>query len=51
MVLDSFVGTYMEKQAEELIFENISKNLADADEYPGKLTSLDILSDESDQNL
>ncbi|KAL2387970.1 hypothetical protein RJ035_003740 [Blastomyces gilchristii] len=32
--LASFVGTYMEREAEELLSENISKNLADADEYP-----------------
>lgn len=32
--LASFVGTYMEKHAEELMFENISKNMSDADEYP-----------------
>lgn len=30
----SFVGTYMEREANELAMENISKNLADADEYP-----------------
>ena len=32
--LASFVGTYMEKQAEELMIENISKNMSDSDEYP-----------------
>ncbi|PGH13368.1 glutamate decarboxylase [Polytolypa hystricis UAMH7299] len=30
----SFVGTYMEREADQLAAENISKNLADADEYP-----------------
>ncbi|RFU32595.1 hypothetical protein B7463_g3735, partial [Scytalidium lignicola] len=35
--LASFVGTYMESQAEQLINENISKNLADADEYPAMM--------------
>ncbi|EEH33433.1 glutamate decarboxylase [Paracoccidioides lutzii Pb01] len=30
----SFVGTYMEREADELLSENINKNLADADEYP-----------------
>ncbi|QKX59996.1 uncharacterized protein TRUGW13939_07138 [Talaromyces rugulosus] len=32
--LASFVGTYMERQANVLMAENIAKNLADADEYP-----------------
>ncbi|QSS50884.1 glutamate decarboxylase [Histoplasma capsulatum var. duboisii H88] len=32
--LASFVGTYMEREADELLFENVGKNLADADEYP-----------------
>jgi len=32
--LASFVGTYMEDQGRSLMLENISKNLADADEYP-----------------
>ena len=32
--LASFVGTYMETHAEQLMFENISKNMSDADEYP-----------------
>ncbi|ESZ98453.1 glutamate decarboxylase [Sclerotinia borealis F-4128] len=35
--LASFVGTYMENHAEQLMFENISKNLADADEYPAMM--------------
>lgn len=35
--LASFVGTYMEKHAEELMFENISKNMSDADEYPAMM--------------
>lgn len=30
----SFVGTYMEREADALFLENISKNMADADEYP-----------------
>jgi hypothetical protein len=28
----SFVGTYMETHAEQLMFENISKNMSDSDE-------------------
>ncbi|EED15352.1 glutamate decarboxylase, putative [Talaromyces stipitatus ATCC 10500] len=32
--LASFVGTYMERQANALMAENLAKNLADADEYP-----------------
>ncbi|KAI9814709.1 MAG: hypothetical protein M1826_002155 [Phylliscum demangeonii] len=32
--LASFVGTYMEKEAQELMVENIAKNMADMDEYP-----------------
>ncbi|KAF2453410.1 pyridoxal phosphate-dependent transferase [Lineolata rhizophorae] len=32
--LASFVSTYMEKEAEQLMVENLAKNLADADEYP-----------------
>lgn len=32
--LASFVGTYMETHAEQLMFENISKNMSDSDEYP-----------------
>ena len=28
----SFVGTYMEREANDLIMENISKNMSDADE-------------------
>lgn len=35
--LYSFVGTYMETQAEQLMFENISKNMSDADEYPAMM--------------
>jgi len=34
----SFIGTYMEREANELAMENISKNLADADEYPALMT-------------
>ncbi|KMP09364.1 glutamate decarboxylase [Coccidioides immitis RMSCC 2394] len=30
----SFVGTFMEREAQQLLVENIGKNLADADEYP-----------------
>jgi glutamate decarboxylase len=30
----SFVGTYMEPHAKQLLIENLSKNLADSDEYP-----------------
>lgn len=32
--LASFVGTYMEREANALMAENMSKNLSDADEYP-----------------
>lgn len=32
--LASFVGTYMEREANALLAENMAKNLADADEYP-----------------
>ncbi|OKL61807.1 Glutamate decarboxylase [Talaromyces atroroseus] len=32
--LASFVGTYMERDANALMAENMAKNLADADEYP-----------------
>jgi glutamate decarboxylase len=35
--LASFVGTYMESQADQLIMENISKNMSDADEYPAMM--------------
>ncbi|KAK8216355.1 pyridoxal phosphate-dependent transferase [Phyllosticta capitalensis] len=35
--LASFVGTYMERQAEELMIENLSKNMSDADEYPAMM--------------
>ncbi|KAF3909526.1 hypothetical protein AA313_de0204446 [Arthrobotrys entomopaga] len=35
--LASFVGTYMESQAEQLMMENISKNMSDADEYPAMM--------------
>ncbi|KAI9838790.1 MAG: hypothetical protein M1837_002319 [Sclerophora amabilis] len=35
--LASFVGTYMEGQAERLMIENISKNMSDADEYPSMM--------------
>ncbi len=32
--LASFVHTWMPKQADQLMMENISKNLIDQDEYP-----------------
>ncbi|KZF20893.1 glutamate decarboxylase [Xylona heveae TC161] len=35
--LASFVGTYMEDHAQQLMIENISKNLSDADEYPAMM--------------
>jgi len=35
--LASFVGTYMETRADDLIKENISKNMSDADEYPAMM--------------
>ena len=35
--LASFVSTYMDREADGLIMENISKNLADADEYPAMM--------------
>ncbi|KAF2083262.1 glutamate decarboxylase [Saccharata proteae CBS 121410] len=35
--LASFVGTYMEPQAEKLMIENLSKNMSDADEYPAMM--------------
>ncbi|KAI9737873.1 MAG: hypothetical protein M1834_009243 [Cirrosporium novae-zelandiae] len=35
--LASFVGTYMERDGADLVVENISKNLADADEYPAMM--------------
>lgn len=35
--LASFVGTNMETHAEQLMFENISKNMSDADEYPAMM--------------
>ncbi|KAI1141120.1 glutamate decarboxylase [Hypoxylon sp. FL0543] len=36
--LASFVGTYMESNATQLMVENLSKNLADNDEYPAMMT-------------
>ncbi|KAI1417286.1 glutamate decarboxylase [Hypoxylon sp. FL1857] len=36
--LASFVGTYMEPNATQLMMENLSKNLADNDEYPAMMT-------------
>ncbi|KAF3931657.1 hypothetical protein ABW20_dc0108874 [Dactylellina cionopaga] len=35
--LASFVGTYMEPRADDLMKENISKNMSDADEYPAMM--------------
>ncbi|KAI9891866.1 MAG: hypothetical protein M1814_002251 [Vezdaea aestivalis] len=35
--LASFVGTYMESHAEQLMIENISKNMSDSDEYPAMM--------------
>ncbi|KAH6679788.1 pyridoxal phosphate-dependent transferase [Halenospora varia] len=35
--LASFVGTYMEAHGRELMIENISKNMSDADEYPAMM--------------
>jgi len=35
--LASFVGTYMEREAEQLMIENLSKNMSDADEYPAMM--------------
>lgn len=35
--LASFVGTYMEREAEALMVENLSKNMSDADEYPAMM--------------
>ncbi|KAI1442754.1 glutamate decarboxylase [Annulohypoxylon stygium] len=36
--LASFVGTYMEPNANQLMTENLSKNLADNDEYPAMMS-------------
>ncbi|KAI2637780.1 glutamate decarboxylase [Hypomontagnella submonticulosa] len=36
--LASFVGTYMQPQATQLMAENLSKNLADNDEYPAMMS-------------
>ena len=35
--LASFVGTYMEREGEALMIENLSKNMSDADEYPAMI--------------
>ncbi|MCJ1269112.1 hypothetical protein MMC22_009001 [Lobaria immixta] len=35
--LASFVGTYMEREGEALMIENLSKNMSDADEYPAMM--------------
>lgn len=34
----SFVGTYLEDNAQRLMVENIAKNLSDADEYPAMIS-------------
>jgi glutamate decarboxylase len=34
---NSFVGTYMEEHAKQLMVENISKNMSDVDEYPAMM--------------
>ncbi|KAL5906413.1 glutamate decarboxylase gad1 [Pyricularia oryzae] len=36
--LASFVGTYLEDNAQKLMVENIAKNLSDADEYPAMIS-------------
>ncbi|KAI5861077.1 glutamate decarboxylase [Durotheca rogersii] len=36
--LASFVGTYMEPNASQLMMENLAKNLADNDEYPAMMS-------------
>jgi glutamate decarboxylase len=36
-MVHSFVGTYMEREADALMMENISKNMSDADEYPAMM--------------
>ena len=36
-MVNSFVGTYMEREADALMMENISKNMSDADEYPAMM--------------
>ena len=35
--LASFVGTYMEREADKLVIENLSKNMSDVDEYPAMM--------------
>lgn len=35
--LASFVGTYMEREAEALMIENLANNMLDADEYPAMM--------------
>ncbi|KXJ94177.1 pyridoxal phosphate-dependent transferase [Microdochium bolleyi] len=35
--LASFVGTYMEDKARQLVIENLAKNLSDNDEYPAMM--------------
>ena len=41
--LASFVGTYMEKEAEALMVENLAKNMSDADEYPAMMAMQYVL--------
>lgn len=36
--MQSFVGTYLEDNAKQLMIENLSKNLADSDEYPAMVS-------------
>jgi glutamate decarboxylase len=36
--LATFLSTYMEREAEALMVENLSKNMADADEYPAMMS-------------
>ncbi|CDH53926.1 glutamate decarboxylase [Lichtheimia corymbifera JMRC:FSU:9682] len=38
MNLASFVHTWMEDEADKLVYENIAKNLSDQDEYPATMT-------------
>ncbi|TAQ88266.1 hypothetical protein B7494_g3442 [Chlorociboria aeruginascens] len=35
--LASFVGTYQDKESEQLMIENLAKNMSDADEYPAMM--------------
>ena len=40
--LASFVGTYMEKQAEKLMVENLSKNMSDVDEFAFEVSGNEV---------